>query len=105
MFHVVYLVQKAPGMSQEDFARYWVGDHTPLTAAVPGVRAYRCYPATGAPDGEPAVSGVAILSFDDEAAYRTAMEGPECAAALADAPTFQDITTTTALFAAEHVIV
>ncbi len=105
MFHVVFLVQKAPDMSPEDFTRYWVEDHTPLTAAVPGVRAYRCYPATGAPDGEPPVSGVAILSFDDEAAYHAAMAGPEFAAALADAPNFQDTAGTTALFATEHVIV
>jgi len=105
MYHVVFLVQKRPDMSQEDFTRYWVEEHTSLTAAVPGVRAYRCYPATGAPEGEPAVAGVAILSFDDKAAYRAAVAGPEFAAAIADGPNFQDIAATTALFATEHVIV
>lgn len=105
MFHVIFLVRRKPGMSQEEFARYWIDEHTPLTAKVPGVRAYRCYPATGAPDGEPAVEGVAVLSFDDEAAYRRAVEGPEFAAAIGDAPNFQDTDATSALFATEHIIV
>lgn len=105
MFHVIFLVRRKAGMSQEEFARYWIDDHTPLTAKVPGVRAYRCYTATGAPDGEPAVEGVAVLSFDDEAAYRLAIEGPEFAAALGDAVNFQDVDATTALFTAEHIIV
>lgn len=105
MFHVVFLVRKATGMSMDEFRRYWIDDHTPLTASVPGVRAYRCYTATEAPDGDPAVEGVAILSFDDEGAYRAAIEGPEFAAAIGDAPNFQDVDATTAIFADEHVIV
>jgi len=74
-------------------------------ARMPGVRSYRCYPATGSPDGEAPFDGVAVLTFDDEAAYRTALAGPEFTAALADAPAFQDIEATTSFFAAEHVIV
>ena len=105
MFHVVFLVRRKVGMTQEEFARYWIGEHTLLTAAVPGVRAYRCYVAAGAPEGEPAVEGVAVLSFDDEAAYRVAVASPEFAAAIGDAPNFQDTGTTTALFATEHVVV
>ena len=105
MFHVVFLVRRAAGMSQQDFARYWIDEHTPLTAKVPGVRAYRCYTAKGAPEGEPAIEGVAVLSFDDEAAYRRAIAGPEFAAALSDARNFQNTGATTALFADEHVIV
>lgn len=105
MFHVVFLVRKAADMSMDEFRRYWIDEHTPLTAKVPGVRSYRCYTATGAPDGEPAVEGVAILSFDDEAAYNAAVAGPEFAAAIGDAPHFQNVDATTALFANEHVIV
>lgn len=109
MFHVVFLVKRRAGMDPEEFADYWIGEHTPLTAKVPGVRAYRCYPALGAAaqagDEEPAVDGVAVLSFDDEAAYRAVLAGPEFAAALGDAPNFQDVAGTTAFFAGEHVIV
>lgn len=107
MFHVVFLVKKAAAMSQEEFARYWITEHTPLTARVPGVRAYRCYTSTGWPEGqaEPPFDGVAVLSFDDETAYRQALAGPEFAAALGDAPNFQTTGATLAMFANEHVIV
>jgi uncharacterized protein (TIGR02118 family) len=105
MFHVVFLVKKADRLSREEFADYWINEHTPLTAAVPGVRSYRCYVATGADGGEPAYDGVAVLTFDDEASYRRALAGPEFTAALGDAPNFQNVAQTTSLFASEHVIV
>ena len=105
MFHVVFLVRKSPAMNLEQFTGYWIKEHTPFTARVPGVRAYRCYVATGAPEGEPAVEGVAILSFDDRQAYEQAIASPQFAAAIGDAPNFQDTAATTALFADEYVIV
>ena len=105
MYHVVFLVKRNPAMTPEEFARYWIDEHTPLTAKVPGVRAYRCYPAAGTQEGTPPFDGVAILSFDDEAAYQAAIASPEFAAAIGDAPNFQDTAATTAFFAAEHVIV
>ena len=60
---------------------------------------------TGAPEGDPAVEGIAILSFDDRQAYERAIASPEFAAAIGDAPNFQDTAATTALFADEYVIV
>ena len=105
MYHVVFLVKRHPNMTPEEFAQYWIESHTPFTARVPGVRAYRCYPAAGPRDAAPPFDGVAVLSFDDEAAYRAAIAGPEFAAAIADAPNFQDTGATTSFTAAEHVIV
>ncbi len=104
MYHVVFLVKRNPQMSQAEFARYWIEEHTPFTARVPGVRAYRCYPVAGPQETTPPFDGVAILSFDDEATYRAAIASPEFAAAIGDAPNFQDTATTTSFFAAEHVI-
>ncbi len=105
MFHVVFLVRKSATMDLAAFTRYWIEEHTPFTAKVPGVVGYRCYAATGAPEGEPEVDGVAILSFEDRAAYERAVNGPEFAAAIGDAPNFQDTQATTALFADEYIIV
>ena len=105
MYHVVFLVKRRPGMTPAEFGAYWIGSHTPFTARVPGVRAYRCYPAAGPQTTDPPFDGVAILSFDDEAAYRAAVASPEFAAAIADAPNFQDTGTTTSFIAAEHAIV
>jgi uncharacterized protein (TIGR02118 family) len=105
VFNVIYLVRKSGGKSLEEFTRYWIETHTPFTAKVPGVVAYRCYAATGAPEGEPAVEGVAILSSADREAYDRAMASHEFASAIGDAPSFQDTAATTALFADEYVIV
>ncbi|MCC6313829.1 MAG: EthD family reductase [Thermomicrobiales bacterium] len=104
MHHVVFLVKKRPDMSQEEFARYWIDDHTPLTAAVEGVRAYRCYPASGASSGAP-FDGVAVLSFDDADSAERALASPEFAQALADAANFQDVAATTSFVADERIIV
>jgi hypothetical protein len=45
------------------------------------------------------------LSFDDKAACDAAMASPPFAAALADAPNFQDTSVTTSFFADERVVV
>jgi len=105
MFHVVFLVKKKEGMSQEEFTRYWIDEHTPLTAAAPGLREYRCYPMVGYDDNAPSFDAVAFVAFDDEEAWRRAEKSPELAAALADAPNFQTAELTEAFFAREHVIV
>jgi len=105
VYHVVFLVKRRPDMTPEAFADYWIGTHAPFTAKVPGLRAYRCYPAAGAQTGTSPFDGVAVLSFDDDVAYRAGIASPEFAAAIGDAPNFQDITTTTSFFAGEHVVV
>lgn len=105
MFTVVFLCKKKASMTQEEFTKYWIEEHTPLTARTPGVVQYRCYPLTGYPDKQPPFEAVAVLSFEDKAAYDRAMAGPEFAAALADAVHFQTTEETIAFFADEHVIV
>jgi uncharacterized protein (TIGR02118 family) len=105
VFHVVFLCKKRDDMTQEEFTNYWLKEHTPLTARVPGVRAYRCYPLVGY-DGEyPGYDAVAFLTFDDEAAWRSAENSPEFKAALEDAKVFQNTQKTFAFYATEHVIV
>jgi len=105
MFHVLFLVKRNPSMTPNEFATYWIDEHTPLTASVPGVLSYRCYTAAGQQEDPSGVDGVAVLSFADESAYRAAVAGPEFAAAVADAPMFQDTGATTSFFAEEHIIV
>lgn len=104
MFAVVWLVKKRPDLSQEAFTRYWVDEHTPLTAATPGMRSYRCYPMT-AHDGEPpAFDAIAFATFDDEAAWRAAELSAEFQAAVADAVNFQAVDQTQGFYAEEFII-
>lgn len=105
MFTVVWLVKKRPDLSQEAFTRYWIDEHTPLTAATPGMRAYRCYPMTSFDGEPPAFDAIAFAQFDDEAAWRAAEASPELQAAIADAANFQAAGLTQSFFAEEHVIV
>lgn len=105
MYTVVFLCKKRADMSQEEFTRYWIDEHTPLTAKTPGVVQYRCYPMVSYEGKEPPFEAVAILSFADKAAYDVAMASPEFAAALADAPNFQTTEETLGFIADERIIV
>jgi uncharacterized protein (TIGR02118 family) len=105
MFHVVFLVKKRADMAQEEFVRYWIEEHTPLTAKAPGLRAYRCFPMIGHDGEAPPFDAIAYISFDDEAAWRKAQEGPEMAAALADAEHFQTVEDTKSFYAEAYDIV
>ncbi len=104
MFTVVWLVKKRPDLSQEEFTRYWIDEHTPLTAATPGMRAYRCYPMISHDGAEPAFDAIAFASFDDESAWRSAEQSPEFQAAVADAVNFQEVDRTQGFYAQEFII-
>ena len=71
MFTVVWLVKKRPDLSQEEFTRYWIQEHTPLTAATPGMRAYRCYPMTTHDGPEPAFDAIAFGDLDGDGVRST----------------------------------
>ena len=105
MFTVVWLVKKRADMTQEEFTRYWIDEHTQLTAATPGIRAYRCYPLVGHDGDPPAFDAIAFAQFDDEAAWRAAERSPELQAAIADAINFQSVEQTQGFYAEEHIII
>jgi uncharacterized protein (TIGR02118 family) len=105
MFTVVWLVKKRADLTQEEFTRYWIDEHTPLTAATPGLRAYRCYPLIGHDGDPPAFDAIAFAQFDDEGAWRAAEQSPEMQAAIADAVNFQTVEQTQGFYAEEHIIV
>ena len=104
MFTVVWLVKKRADLAQEEFVRYWIDEHTPLTAATPGIRAYRCYPMTSFDGDSPSFDAIAFASFDNEAAWRAAEASPEFKAAVADAVNFQSVDQTQGFYADEYII-
>ena len=103
MYSVVFLVKKKAEMTQEEFAYYWINEHTPLTAEVEGVRAYRCFPFHAGQEGP--FDAMAFISFDDQASAERALASPAFARALADAANFQTVEETRSFTADEHVIV
>ncbi|MGW0802378.1 EthD family reductase [Nonomuraea sp. NPDC002799] len=86
------------------FDKHYEQTHAPLAAALPGLRAYTAlHPAAG-PSGErPAYHLVAVLTFDDEAAFNTAMAGEQGQATAADLANFAGAGVTLLTGAADKV--
>jgi uncharacterized protein (TIGR02118 family) len=79
MIKVVYCFQKRPGISDEQFDRYWRDVHGEIGARIPGLRrlvqsrAVKLASDARSPDFD----GVAELWFDDEAALVAARASKE----------------------------
>ncbi|MDT8303904.1 MAG: EthD domain-containing protein [Sedimentisphaerales bacterium] len=41
MFKIIARIAKKPGMSNEEFEKYWLEVHGPLTLKIPGIRGYK----------------------------------------------------------------
>ena len=103
MYSVVFLVKKKAEMTQADFARFWIEDHTPFTAKVAGIRSYRVYPFHDGQSGP--FDGAAGALLRRQGVLRCALASPEFEAALADAVNFQTIDETISFTADEFRIV
>jgi uncharacterized protein (TIGR02118 family) len=106
VYHVVFLVKKKSEMTQEEFVDYWINQHSPLTARIPGLREYRCYQLIASIDERDVpFDAVAYIAFDDEQACKAALASGEMAAAGADAVNFQTVDETYGFYAKEYRIV
>jgi uncharacterized protein (TIGR02118 family) len=89
---LVYCICRKPGLSREEFIRYWAEVHGPIGARIPGLRKLvQSYSLPAAGDRRPApFDGMAELWFDDLAALLEARQSPEWEASTADEPNFVD---------------
>jgi uncharacterized protein (TIGR02118 family) len=91
---LVYCICRKPGLTREEFVRYWVEIHGPIGGRIPGLRKLvqsHALPVPG--DHRPAdFDGMAELWFDDLAAVLAARQSPEWEAATADEANFVDPT-------------
>lgn len=108
MIKAIYLIRRKPGMSPEDFHRYWRDVHASIAARIPGLRRYvQCHAtdvgsgASNVGSGEPSYDGAAEVWFDDLDALRRAVASPEYAAAREDERRFIDLERTALLFTEE----
>ena len=110
MFKAIWLVRFNEGMSQEEATRHWRVVHGELGRKVPGIDRYVQnlwlapageYEVEGGPS---AFDGHSELWFADEAAFRIAMESPEWAEMVADAPNFFDSSTMVGSVVEEYVV-
>jgi uncharacterized protein (TIGR02118 family) len=100
----IYLIRRKPGMSAEDFHRYWREVHGAIAARIPGLRRYvQCHAFATTGDDAP-YDGAAEVWFDDMDAVRRAVASPEYAAARADEARFIDLERAALIFTEEVAI-
>ena len=94
MIKLVYCITRKPGLSREEFSRYWEEVHGPIGRRIPGLRRLVQSHPVGHPAGFPPADfdGVAELWFDDEAAIEAARLSSEWQASTEDEANFIDPT-------------
>jgi uncharacterized protein (TIGR02118 family) len=72
LIKVIEMIKRKPGLSLEEFSRYWEEEHAPLIAKhIPHLRKYVQNHALRLPGGgEPPIDGIAELWFDDFESWR-----------------------------------
>ncbi|TMD63908.1 MAG: EthD family reductase [Chloroflexi bacterium] len=106
MIKLVYCITRRPGMSLEEFSRYWRDVHGPIGRRIPGLRRLVQSHPVSDPDGPSpaAFDGMAELWFDDLAALRAARRSPEWQASSEDESNFIDHTRTAIFLTVEREI-
>lgn len=98
-FKAVILLRRRDDMTPEQFRTWWLDEHAPLAAQLPG--ALRVVFNLCEPGGE--VDGVSELWFDDEAAFTAAYAGELGQRVAADS--IAHVAGRTRLFVTEHAVV
>ena len=107
MVKVLTFLKRKPGMSVEDFQRYWLTRHPAVVVRLPGVRRYvqsHALPSSYR-KGEPAYDGIAEVWADDTNALRAMTRSPENASVQADEAQFIDRDRMGVIVTEEHVLV
>ena len=106
MIKLVYCVTKKPGLSDEQFFRYWRDIHGPIGARIPGLRKLvqsHCVKALG-DKHRPDYDGMAELWFDSVEALLEARQSFEWKASTEDETNFVDHSKVAYFVSEEHVI-
>jgi len=85
---IVYLVQKLPDLSDEEFKRHWTTTHAELAVAIPGLREYSINLPSTEQRGQRPLDGYAVLRFDDWESAKAAWQTPQGRATAADGDLF-----------------
>jgi uncharacterized protein (TIGR02118 family) len=86
---LVELLVRKEGLTHAEFADYWLDDHSPVAAEMPGVEKYVTSLPTDPDRSE--YDGVLELYFEDMDALRAAFDSEAGAETLADAEEFLEV--------------
>lgn len=104
MAKVIFVLQRKPGMTREEYSRTWAGEeHTSIVSNIPGLTRWVQNHVISAP-GDPVCDGIGELWFDSDEVMQSALASPEMAAAVEDARTFLDMDKTGLLIVEERPI-
>lgn len=106
MIHIHYFITRKPGLSDEQFRRYWHDTHAPIVKRIPQVKGYVQTYAIPFAANNSTYDGDAEVWLDDLDAFRGLRKTPEYLdGALKDEPNFIDVARSDFLIARDHVIV
>jgi len=106
-YKLIFGAKRKPGMSREDFGRYWTTAHAEKARRVPGIRRYviNLAPDLGGGGRELPYDGFAEVWFESEAAMRASARSPEIRVVLDDEKNLFDLPTRFSVIVREHVVV
>lgn len=106
MFKLIALLKRKPGMSVDDFQRYWLSQHGPLVSRQSEVRrqVQSHALAQGYRKGELLFDGISETWFESAQSYAAYLRGPAASIVLADQANFLDCTRTVLMPVDVHVI-
>ncbi len=106
MIKLVYCITKKPGLTDEEFFRYWEQVHGPIGRRIPHLRRLVQSHRLNVPGDpvRPDYDGMAELWFDDVEALLAARQSPEWKASTEDEKYFVDHTKVAYFVSEEHEI-
>lgn len=92
MIRLSVFLKRKPGMSVEEFRRYWHGPHPAFTTKIPGLLRYVQSPAHPSEyEGKtPLFDGIADHWLENEETLNAGLQSPEAQAAIQDLENFTD---------------
>jgi uncharacterized protein (TIGR02118 family) len=107
MYKMIFGAKRRPGMSREEFGRYWLTVHAEKAKKVPGIKRYVISLAPDLSGGgrELPFDGFAEVWFESMDAMRRSARAPETRVVLDDEQNLFDLSTRFSVIVQEHVMV
>jgi len=106
-YKMIFGAKRRPGMSREEFGRYWTTTHADKARRVPGIARYviNLAPDLANSGAEMPYDGFAEVWFASEAAMRASANSPEVRVVLDDEKNLFDLATRFTVIVTEHVMI
>ncbi|HLZ69408.1 MAG TPA: EthD domain-containing protein [Dehalococcoidia bacterium] len=107
MYKMIFGAKRRPGMSREEFGRYWLGPHAAMATQVPGIKRYVINLAPDLSGGgrELPYDGFAEVWFASEEAMRASGRSPQFQVVLEDEKNLFDLSTRFSVIVQENVMI